>query len=452
MAHNLFTDRGSKLAELSRGFMGSKRIRTTALLSILTLMVVTFTYHSTTSISGPATFKNIPTAQSSSLHRLDPAKAGNGTLGKPSVIFPPLLGATFDAQRMWYPPQGEDKDWFPVPSEHNTKSHAPYRTRTPILVPFTRNNDMLLQTVVSLIGAGWPREDIIVIDNSGTMDANPLRALTIKNPFYLDVHKLRSKFGIGVLQTPTLLSFSQLQNFMLRLAMNSQWKFYFWCHSDIIVTSDEFTGRYKSFHERIIEELDDVGLLNGQKIRKPRLAGKMFNGDYLAMVHVEPWKEVGGWDTFIPYYSSDCDFYARAKLSGFVFQDVFAGRIFDVGQLMPDIDKKLFRKTMVPLEWSFLFEELEKMEKWKEDHRNMWQTEQTEGKGEPWTYDPEGFQKMWWWWSRSGKDMYEKKWGTRECDPTKGGGKLGEWWKKLTLIDKWQDWRDSDLPGNGDNQ
>lgn len=75
--------------------------------------------------------------------------------------------------------------------------------------------------------------------DGGTMDANPRRRLSPANPFRLNYHVLRTCYGVSILQTPTLLTFSQLQNFLLRLALAHHWRFYFWSHMDVVVVSNE---------------------------------------------------------------------------------------------------------------------------------------------------------------------------------------------------------------------
>jgi len=41
-----------------------------------------------------------------------------------------------------------------------------------------------------------------------------------------------------------------------------------------------------------------------------------FNYDFLSLVNREAYEEIGGYDTHIPYYASDCDFYDRAGMRG----------------------------------------------------------------------------------------------------------------------------------------
>jgi hypothetical protein len=59
-----------------------------------------------------------------------------------------------------------------------------------------------------------------------------------------------------------------------------------------------------------------------------------------------------------------------------------------------------------------------------ENNRNKWQANNKDEKGEPWTYDPEGFQKMWWETAGFGRQLYKKKWGSEECRLDDHGVKL----------------------------
>lgn len=79
----------------------------------------------------------------------------------------------------------------PVPS-WNRPPQQHVAERTPLFVGFTRNWLLLQQTVVSYITAGWPPEDIYVIENTGVMDANRLGKLSLQNPFYLDYKRLET--------------------------------------------------------------------------------------------------------------------------------------------------------------------------------------------------------------------------------------------------------------------
>ncbi|KAL2167254.1 hypothetical protein VTG60DRAFT_1482 [Thermothelomyces hinnuleus] len=75
--------------------------------------------------------------------------------------------------------------------EINRPPRRHYPEQTPLFVGFTRNWPQLLQCVVSYIAAGWPPEDIHVVENTGVMYANREGRLTLQNPFYLNHTQLR---------------------------------------------------------------------------------------------------------------------------------------------------------------------------------------------------------------------------------------------------------------------
>lgn len=73
-----------------------------------------------------------------------------------------------------------------------------YPEATPLLIGFTRNWPQLLQCVVSYIAAGWPPQDIYVVENTGVMYANRNGRLTLQNPFYLN-HTQLGMLGVNVI-------------------------------------------------------------------------------------------------------------------------------------------------------------------------------------------------------------------------------------------------------------
>ena len=288
---------------------------------------------------------------------------------------------------------------------------------------------MLLQTLHSYISSGWPASDIIMIDNSGTMDANPLSLLSTSNPFYLDYKTLREAYGVSILQTPTLLSFSQLQNFYIRTAIAMDWQYFFWSHMDIVVLPTS-TQPYKSFYAQVLQVLSNTTTLS--ETGQP-WALRFFNYDFLTLVNVEAMKAIGHWDTFIPYYASDCDFYSRVYASNYDTPEsvkVTAGKIFDMPSLIPDFAAKLsaiYTSGGIDKDkYSALTWELEKAQRFKDAdqgvHRNSWQGQQKGGQGEMWTYDAEGFERAWWMSSRAGEKVYREKWGRGDCELWKKGG------------------------------
>ena len=69
---------------------------------------------------------------------------------------------------------------------------------TPLFIGFTKNWPLLQQTLVSFLTAGWPSDDIYVVENTGVMDANQQGRLGLQNPFYLDYARLTKVFGVHV--------------------------------------------------------------------------------------------------------------------------------------------------------------------------------------------------------------------------------------------------------------
>lgn len=365
-----------------------------------------------------------------------------------STLF--LLGQHEDPTKLWFPPISSGANFQPSVASYNEPPPIERRLRTPLFVAFTRNNAMLHQTVLSYIASGWPREDIIVVDNSGTMDANNLGLLSHDNPFFLDYEILRRRYGVSILQTPTLLNFSQLMNFYLRVSIAHRWRYFFWSHMDVAVLSDEEARPYKSFYERVLGILSELGISSLNAVDGAAnsdgstWAIKYFSYDWLTLVNVAAWRKIGQWDTFIPYYGSDCDAYSRVVLNGFTKDDVRAGRIFDLPSAITDPEAKFFPPSvdksssgetstdsgLNSKRYQTLFAELQKLESEKpEHHRNQWQSSDKGGRGEPWTYDPQGFQQMWWDTADIGRELYKKKWGTSECRLDEHGVTLSDEWR-----------------------
>ncbi|THY27868.1 hypothetical protein D6D00_04522 [Aureobasidium pullulans] len=348
----------------------------------------------------------------------------------------PILGPMDNPLLLYYPelPESGTRSRIQPPYINKPQNSRP---RVPLFISFARNNAMLLQTLHSYISSGWPASDIIIIDNSGTMDANPLSLLSTSNPFYLDYKTLRAAYGVSILQTPTLLSFSQLQNFYIRTAITMGWQYFFWSHMDIIVLPTP-NQPYESFYAQILQVLSNTTTLS--ETGQP-WALRFFNYDFLTLVNVEAMKAIGHWDTFIPYYASDCDFYSRVYASGYDTPEsvkVTAGKIFDMPSLIPDFAAKISaiytsngvdEKAYSALTW-----ELEKAQRFKDAdqgvHRNSWQGQQKGGQGEMWTYDAEGFERAWWMISRAGEKVYREKWGRGDCELwKKDGWSPSEAWK-----------------------
>lgn len=166
------------------------------------------------------------------------------------------VAEAFGTNSMFVASRGSDSAFLPRVPKYNIYKSDTLRPRTPLLIGFTRNYKMLEQTVLGYISAGWPRRDIIVVDNSGTMNANKRKLLSKSNPFFLDYEKLTTRYGVNIFRTPTLLSFAQLQNFIISTALEYGWEYYYWSHMDIMILGHEEETPYKSVYEKIVEDLE----------------------------------------------------------------------------------------------------------------------------------------------------------------------------------------------------
>lgn len=340
------------------------------------------------------------------------------------------------------------------------RQHVP--EDTPLLIGFTRNWPQLLQCVSSYIAAGWPAEDIYVVENTGAMFANRDGQLTLQNPFYLN-HTQLHILGVNVLVAPTLLSFAQLQNFYAWTALERNWTEFFWSHQDVVAFSFE-----KEFRPHTDDKSPDranyslyaraVAIL--RYLRQPgvpKWANHFFAYDHLTLVHRDAVLDIGGWDTHIPFYSTDCDFYLRQKWAGYFQGSTQIGIIIDTSTVLDDFaaffrlpgvhatfqgdpgpedtsrddvlkqmdqeEAEEERRRLVDKEGEtveHLVEMAYRMQAVKYIDggwwRNMWQLRQGGGQGEPFYRDQEGFQVGLDTMIEAGRRVFADKWGHRGCD------------------------------------
>ncbi|KAI0021661.1 hypothetical protein F4780DRAFT_770130 [Xylariomycetidae sp. FL0641] len=361
----------------------------------------------------------------------------------------------------------------------------------PLFIGFTRQWPMLLQCVVSYITAGWPPESIYVVENTGVQHSNVNGKLGLQNPFYLNHTTLR-RLGVNVLPTPVLLTFSQMQNFFLSTALSRSWPYYFYSHQDVIVLSFEDgvdtrerpgdraiffydeqdaaemlnappAGQpgYRSLYENCLRELNQtVG-------REERWGFRWFQYDHLTLVNRAALDAVGGWDSLMPYYGSDCDMNARLEMDGWSMRHRRAGIINDVSSVMddlaalyrdpgvvpkfvdpnpvpeeeldqleqPHIDSSSKRSVRSPSSnenstsadeealsyFRTVLRVADEMGEYKyrtgdKSARNSWQTSQHGGAGEPYHYDAVGFTTAFWVLAEAGREVFRLKWGHRDCN------------------------------------
>lgn len=360
----------------------------------------------------------------------------------------------------------------PVPS-WNTPPHPHVPEKTPLFIGFTRNWRILQQAVVGYITAGWPPEDIYVIENTGAMDANEHGQLSLQNPFFLN-HTRLHMLGVNVIATPTLLTFAQLQNFFLHVSIKEKWPQYFWSHMDVGVLSYEDREPYDSLYMKAVYALRNTTVPD-----YGRWAQNLFAYDRLAMVNTAAYVEVGGWDTQISYYITDCDMHERLEMAGFKREDKIIGQVSDIGTSFSDL-LVLYRKQVGPppsfddpnppevydvdqqkraikskreeavhppdggsnSSWpehvrgddTFLailrtINDMENSKHRSPKGRNTWQHRQTGGQGEPYYQDPVGFETGLWMMVEQGRTIYAEKWGHKECNLREVGLKPEHAWR-----------------------
>ncbi|RYP49522.1 hypothetical protein DL768_004788 [Monosporascus sp. mg162] len=332
---------------------------------------------------------------------------------------------------------------------------------------------MLLQTVVSYITAGWPPEQIYVVENTGMQQANARGQLTLQHPWYLN-HTTLGRLEVNIIQTPVLLTFAQLQNFYLSLSYSHNWPYYFWSHMDVLAIAHEEgikdrmprAGQpgYKSLYTLCLEEL------NRTVAEDPKWGTRFFAYDHLTLQNPRALEDIGGWDALIPYYITDCDTYSRLLMKKWTQKDGNCGIVTDTSVALDDL-RALYRDPTVepsftdpnpppPQEeevkekrggeasrdggetdvdasvayWRRLRDISDRMFQYKHGDRgrNTWQSGQHGGQGEPFYYDNAGFGEALDVLTEAGKEIFRRKWGHDNCDLIAGGG-LGfdDQWKVL---------------------
>lgn len=402
------------------------------------------------------------------VHLGKPTEAGPTPQYKPAPSYtPPPIQDPFPALATSNPP--------PIPTyniaERDVWVKYGLEIAPPLVIGFTRSWPMLLQAVVSYITAGWPAEQIYVVENTGMQQANARGQLGLQHPWYLN-HESLKRLGVNIVQTPVLLSFAQLQNFYLSLSYTNNWPYYFWSHMDVLALGHEngFEGLtpragdlgYKSLYTLCLEEL------NRTLETDDRWGLRFFAYDHLTLQNPMAIEDIGGWDTLIPYYMTDCDTYTRLHMRNWTQKDANCGVITDTSVALDNLlalyrdpsitpsfrdpnppppaeDNKQERDTRIaprepadPLEyWKVLLGVADRMFHYKHSGRgrNTWQSGQHGGQGEPFYYDSAGFSEALEVLTEAGKEVFRRKWGHLNCDLIGGGG--------LKFEDQWQvlpDW------------
>lgn len=222
---------------------------------------------------------------------------------------------------------------------------------------------------------------------------------------------------------------------------------------------------YKSLYTLCLEEL------NHTLATDERWGLRFFSYDHLTLQNPLALEDIGGWDTLIPYYMTDCDAYPRMEMRKWSQHNAKCGIITDTSSVLDDL-MALYRDPDVvpkftdpnppppppeergesekrhittrnedtnspdmkdPVEyWRALQRVADSMFHYKHGDRgrNTWQSGQHGGHGEPFYYDSTGFTEAIDILTQAGRDVFRRKWGYSECDLITGGG--------LSYEDQWR--------------
>lgn len=122
-------------------------------------------------------------------------------------------------------------------------------------------------------------------------------------------------------------------------------------HPDSLAASHDHSY-FKSIYENCVDALHEATTPDPETGKQDRWAMRFFSYDRVALVNVAAFIEVGGWDTLIPFYMTDCDMHARLEMAGFIIEEQSAGMVFDVASSLDDL-LVLYRKNGTGVEASF---------------------------------------------------------------------------------------------------
>jgi GT2 family glycosyltransferase len=148
-------------------------------------------------------------------------------------------------------------------------------------VPVVTRTDLLKRALDS-VRELWP--DTLVIDNS-------------------ESGLVPQAWPVPILRPPVSLTFAQTMNMLSRLAVEQE------CDAVLFMHDDAEAGR--DTPARLVA-------IVGEAVTSGRRWGVAFTRyDCLAALSTRMIRDVGEWDTVLPQYFSDCDYYRRVRLAGF---------------------------------------------------------------------------------------------------------------------------------------
>ena len=207
----------------------------------------------------------------------------------------------------------------------------------PHFVAYTFNWDMLNQCLRSFNSSiiGW--RNIILIDNSPGK-------LAVKKHRWLAASY--QPMIISIVPTPSLLSFSHLQNLFFTMAEQSGCRFYSWSHMDIFLfpfqedwnmheksmnksmRSQPSLSSFPNVYKKYLDSIDHVNTTEQHW-------GLMFYAyDLLTAVRTTAYQSTGPFDVAIPQYKADCDYYNRLRLKGYQTLKRYIMHVFHMSSIL----------------------------------------------------------------------------------------------------------------------
>lgn len=144
----------------------------------------------------------------------------------------------------------------------------------------------LLHKAVDSIKPYWPHT--IIVDNSDGVDLR-------------DEHELHNK--VSIFEPPVPLSVTQMFNYLLKRGMQEGCDAVLFMHND--------AEAHAGTPERFLEILESWQA-NGE-----RWGVALTQYDILCAFNLNAVREVGLWDTVMPNFFSDCEYYRRMQMAGY---------------------------------------------------------------------------------------------------------------------------------------
>lgn len=278
----------------------------------------------------------------------------------------------------------------------------------PHFIAFTFSWEMLNQCLRSFHqpSVGW--RNIILIDNSPGK-------IAVKRRDWLA--KQYDSMIIVIVPTFSMLSFSHLQNLFINIAQQSKSDYFSWSHMDImllplredskafkeVTNNNSGVGRSVIFSYTVYSKfLNSIYLVNKNKTNWGLI---FYHYDLILVVRVNASILTGPFDSAIPQYGADCDYYARITLKGYEHVILHIMNIFH----MPIILDKKIVEEMETCEWDraetilrtsvYNNSQGEKRVQWRRHGLR--------------TADDVAARLLY----NAGMAYYEKKWGTIGCSP-----------------------------------